>query len=113
MHDFIISCFIIKVMKNCKLVYLLLVYSSYIGLPGPLSGSSLENFSLKKIFIFFYQKVYSEKISYIFSKAVFLVFQDMELSGTKFKKFLIFLQKTFSYVLGNVNFLKNFLHFKK
>ena len=114
MHDFVIRCFIIKVMKNCKLEYLLLVYSSYIGLPGPLSGPSLEHFSLKNFFLYFFcQRIRSEKISYIFSKEVFLVFQDMELSGPKLKKFVIFLQKTFCYVLGNVNFLKKLLTFQE
>ena len=37
----------------------------------------------------------------------------MELSGPKLKKFVIFLQKTFCYVLGNVNFLKKLLTFQE
>ena len=37
----------------------------------------------------------------------------MELSGPKLKKFVIFLQKTFCYVLGNVNFLEKLLTFQE
>ena len=35
----------------------------------------------------------------------------MELSGRKIKKFLIFSQKSFSYILGNETFLKKLLIF--
>ena len=42
---------------------------------------------------------------------IFLIFQKVELSSPKIKKFLIFSQKGFSYISGNGTFLKNFLYF--
>ena len=57
------------------------------------------------------KNIHSEKISYIFSKKRFLIFQKMELSGVKIKKVLIFSQKNFFYILGHGTFLKNFLYF--
>ena len=57
------------------------------------------------------KNIHSEKISYIFSKKRFLIFQKMELSGVKIKKVLIFSQKNFFYILGHGTFFKNFLYF--
>ena len=57
------------------------------------------------------KNIHSEKISYIFSKKRFLIFQEIELSGVKIKKVLIFSQKNFFYILGHGTFLKNFLYF--
>ena len=41
------------------------------------------------------KKILSEKISYVFSIKVPLIFQEMEFSSTKYKIFLIFSQKAF------------------
>ena len=52
------------------------------------------------------------ELSYIFSKQVFLIFREMELFGSKIKKFLIFSQKKIFLYFGKWNFLglrfKNF-----
>ena len=58
------------------------------------------------------KKIHSEKISYIFSKKRFFIFQKMELSGVKIKKVFIFSQKNFFYILGHGTFLKN-LYFRR
>ena len=52
------------------------------------------------------KNIHSEKISYIFSKKRFLIFQKMELSGVKIKKVLIFSQKNFSIFWDTELFLK-------
>ena len=51
------------------------------------------------------KKVHYQKIFHIFSKNVFLVFQEIELSRAKNKKIIMFSQKnSFSYISGNGTF---------
>ena len=57
-----------------------------------LSSHSPQNYSLKKFLILFPKKSTLKKV---------LIFQKIELSGLKIKDFLIFPQKSFSYILGN------------
>ena len=43
----------------------------------------------------FEKKIHNEKISYIFSKNIFCIFQETELSNLNLKKLLYFYQKKF------------------
>ena len=74
---------------------------NFIFLETELSKPSFQNILLLKKVLIFSQKKF------------FLIFWEMELSSLKINKILIFLQESFSYILGNETFLKNLLYFRR
>ena len=80
--------------------------------------STLKNlliFSQKKVVFMFWEKELSsskiKKISYIFSKTGFLLFQEMDFLALE--KVHIFSRKIFFLYFGKLNFLKKFIIFQE